>query len=171
MCTLRGGVGRDAFPVSGSGAAATAKPLQLCPTLHDPTDGSPPGSAVPGILQARILEWVVISFSDVLKWKGKVKLLSHVWLLATPWTAAYQAAPSFPGESTGMGFHCLLRGSTETTPICLSSLTNHSPTVCTENIWSQWVPLPCHIECSLFHIWKSESWFSYMKYSVLYLIP
>ena len=71
-----------------------AKSLQLCPTLCDPTDGSPPGSPVPGILQARTLEWVAISFSNAWKWKVKVKSLSHVRLLATPWTAAYQAPPS-----------------------------------------------------------------------------
>ena len=72
-------------------AAAAAKSLQSCPTLCDPIDGSPPGSPVPGILQARTLEWVAISFSNAWKWKGKVKSLSHVWLLATPWTTAYQA--------------------------------------------------------------------------------
>ena len=71
--------------------AAAAKSLQSCPTLCDPIDGSPPGSPVPGILQARTLEWVAISFSNAWKWKVKVKLLSHVWLLATSWTAAYQA--------------------------------------------------------------------------------
>ena len=75
-------------------AAATAKSLQLCPILCDPIDGSPPGSAVPGILQARTLEWVAISFSNAWKWKVKVKSLSCVWLFATPWTAAYQAPPS-----------------------------------------------------------------------------
>ena len=75
-------------------AAAAAKSLHLCPTLCDPVDGSPPGSPLPGILQARILEWVAISFSNAWKWKVKVKLLSRVWLLATPWTAAYQAPPS-----------------------------------------------------------------------------
>ena len=63
-------------------------------TLYDPIDGSPPGSPVPRILQARTLEWVAISFSNVSKWKVKVKLLSCVWLLATPWAAAYQAPPS-----------------------------------------------------------------------------
>ena len=68
--------------------------LQSCPTLCDPIDGSPPGSPVPGILQARTLEWVAISFSHALKWKVKVKSLSRVELLATPWTAAYQAPPS-----------------------------------------------------------------------------
>ena len=74
-----------------STAAAAAKSLQLCPTLCNPTDGSPPGSPVPGILQARTLEWGAISFSNAWKWKVKVKSLSRVWLFATPWTAAYQA--------------------------------------------------------------------------------
>ena len=72
-------------------AAAAAKSLQSCPTLCDPIDGSPPGSAIPGILQARTPEWVAISFSNAWKWKMKVKSLSRVRLLATPWTAAYQA--------------------------------------------------------------------------------
>ena len=78
--------------------AAAAKSLQSCPTLCDPIDGSPPGSPLPGILQARTLERVAISFSSAWKWKVKVKSLSHVWLLATPWTAAYQA-PSPMGFS------------------------------------------------------------------------
>ena len=65
-----------------------------CPTLCDPIDSSPPSSPVPGILQARTLEWVAISFSNAWKWKVKVKLLSRVRLLATPWIAAYQAPPS-----------------------------------------------------------------------------
>ena len=72
-------------------AAAAAKSLQLCPTLCDPIDCSPWGSPVPGILQARTLEWAAISFSNAWKWKVKVKSLSHVRLLETPWTAAYQA--------------------------------------------------------------------------------
>ena len=71
--------------------AAAAKLLQSCPTLCDPTDGSPPGSAIPGILQARTLEWVAISFSNAWKWKVKGKSLSRVRLLATPWTVAHQA--------------------------------------------------------------------------------
>ena len=75
-------------------AAAAAKSIQSCPTLCDPIDGSPPGSPTPGILQARTLEWVAISFSNAWKWKVKVKSLSRVWLLATPWTAAFQAPPS-----------------------------------------------------------------------------
>ena len=75
-------------------SAAAAKSLQSCPTLCDPIDGSLPGSPIPGILQARTLEWVAISFSNAWKWKVKVKSLSHVRLLATPWTAAYPAPPS-----------------------------------------------------------------------------
>ena len=71
--------------------AATAKALQSCPTLCDPIDGSLPGSPIPGILQARTLEWVAISFSNAWKWKVKGKSLSGVWPSATPWTAAYQA--------------------------------------------------------------------------------
>ena len=71
----------------------TAKSLPSCPTLCDPRDGSPPGSPIPGILQARTLEWVAISFSNAWKWKVKVKSLSRVQLSATPWTAAYQAPP------------------------------------------------------------------------------
>ena len=74
--------------------AAAAKSLQSCPTLCNPKDSSPPGSPVPGILQARTLEWVTISFSNAWKWKVKVKSLSRVRLLATPWTAAYQIPPS-----------------------------------------------------------------------------
>ena len=71
-----------------------AKLHQSCSTLCDPIDGSPPGSPVPGILQARTLEWVAISFSSAWKWKVKVKTLSRVQLFATPCTAAYQAPPS-----------------------------------------------------------------------------
>ena len=74
--------------------AAAAKSLQSCPTLCDPRDGSPSGSPVLGILQARTLKWVAISFSNEWKWKVKGKLLSRVQLLVTPWTTAYQAPPS-----------------------------------------------------------------------------
>ena len=70
-----------------------AKSLQSCSTLCNPIDGSPPGSPIAGILQARTLQWVAISFSNAWKWKVKVKLLSHVQLLATPWTVAHQAPP------------------------------------------------------------------------------
>ena len=90
-------------------AAAAAKSLQLCLTLCDPIDGLLPGFSVSGILQARTLEWVAISFSNAWKWKVKVKSLSRVWLphglqptrLLRPW--------DFPGKSTGVGCHCLLR--------------------------------------------------------------
>ena len=81
-------------PGKSLAAAAAAKSLQSCPTLCDPIDGSPPGSPVPGIPQARTLEWVAISFSNAWKWKVKVKSLSRVRLLATSWTTAYQAPPS-----------------------------------------------------------------------------
>ena len=90
--------------------AAAAKSLQSCPTLCDPRDGSPPGSPIPGILQARALEWVAISFSNAWKWKVKVKSLSCVLLLATPWTAAYQAPPpmGFARQEYWSG-QCLLK--------------------------------------------------------------
>ena len=93
--------GAGPHPMSSWGCgrrlAAAAKSLQSFPTLCDPTDGSPPGSPVPGILQARTLGWVAISFSSAWKWKVKVKSHSRVRLVATPWTAAYQAP-------TSMGF-------------------------------------------------------------------
>ena len=82
------------FSLSIYAAAAATKSCQSCPTLCDPIDGSPPGSPIPGILQARTPEWVAISFFNAWKWKVKVKSLSHVRLCATPWTAAYQAPPS-----------------------------------------------------------------------------
>ena len=90
---------------------ATAKSLQSCLTLCDPIDGSPPGSAIPGILQARTVEWVAISFSSAWKWKIKVKSFSRAQLFRTPWAAAHQAPLSrdFPGKSTGVGCHCLLQ--------------------------------------------------------------
>ena len=84
-----------------------AKLLQSCPTLCDPIDGSPPGSLVPGILQARTLEWVAISSSNAWKWKVKVKSLSHVRPSSTPWTATHQAPP-FMGFSRQEYFPCLL---------------------------------------------------------------
>ena len=74
-----------------SAAAAATESLQSCPTLCDPIVSSPPGPAIPGILLARTLEWVAISSSNAWKWKVKVKSLSCVRLLATPWTAAYQS--------------------------------------------------------------------------------
>ena len=88
----------DDTTLMAESAAADAKSLQSCPTLCDPIDSSPPGSPVPGIIQARTLKWVAISFSNAWEWKVKVKLLSRVRLLATPWTAVYQA-PLFMGFS------------------------------------------------------------------------
>ena len=79
--------------IQSAAVAAAAKSLQSCPTLCDPIDGSPPGSPILGILQARTLEWVAISFSNAWNWKVKVKSFSRVQLLATSWTAAYQAPP------------------------------------------------------------------------------
>ena len=84
----------DYASAAAAAAAVAARMLQSCPTLCDPIDGSPPGSTIPGILQARTLEWVAISFSNAWKWKVKVKSFSRAWLLATPWTAAYQDPPS-----------------------------------------------------------------------------
>ena len=75
-------------------AAPAAKSLQLCPTLCNPEDGTPAGSPIPGTLQAKTLEWVAISFSSAQKWKVKVKSLSCVRLIVTPWTAAHQGPPS-----------------------------------------------------------------------------
>ena len=86
---------RDSWKgLPAAAAAAVAKSRQLCPTLCNPIDSSPPGSPIPGILQARTLEWVAISFSDTWKWKVKEKSLSRVRLFVTPWTASYQAPPS-----------------------------------------------------------------------------
>ena len=92
-------------PVLSCSAATAAKLLQSCLTLCDPRDGNPPGSPVPGILQARTLEWVAISFSNAWKGKVKVKLLSYVQLFETPWSAAYQAPPSmgFPRQEYWSG--------------------------------------------------------------------
>ena len=98
------------YTAATAAAAAAAKSLQLCPTLCNPIDASPPGSLVPGILQARILEWVAISFSNAWKGKVKVKLLGRVRLLVIPWTAAYQAPPpmGFSRQEYWSGCHCLL---------------------------------------------------------------
>ena len=125
-------------------AAAAAQSRQSCPTLCDPIDASPPGSPVPGILQARTLEWVAISFPSAWKWKVKVKSLSHVWLLATPWTAAYQAPPS-------MGFPRQEHWSGVPLPLCTSNLQkeyNLSFHTHTHNYVSWWM-------CDLTWLWWS----------------
>ena len=117
-----------------------AKSLQSCPTLHEPIDGSPPGSPVPGILQARTLEWVAISFSNALKWKVKLKSLSRVQLFTTPWTAAYQAPPS-----VGFSRQEYWRGvpsqppSKEHMPACCSS-----QDCCSQCPWPHGRPLSTH---------------------------
>ena len=82
-----------------------AMSLQSCLAMRDPRDGSPPGSPIPGIHQSRTLEWVAMSFSNAWKWIVKVRMLSRVRLLATPWTAAYQAPPSmeFPRQEYWSG--------------------------------------------------------------------
>ena len=92
-------------------SAAAAKMLQLCPTLCDPIDSSPPVSSIPGILQARIQEWVAISLSTAWKWKVKAKLLSCVPLAGNPGTAAYQAPLSmgFSRQEYWSSCHCPLR--------------------------------------------------------------
>ena len=95
MKTLKNNkVGNERCEINGWAAAAAAKSLQSCPTLCDPIDGSAPGYPISGILQARTLEWVAISFSNAWKGKVKVKSLSRVGLLGTPWTTAHQAPPS-----------------------------------------------------------------------------
>ena len=92
-----------------SPAAAAAKSLQSCPTMCDPRDGSPPGSPVPGILQARTLEWVAMSFSNAWEWKVKVKSLGRVQLFAISWTTAYQAPPPMLGHYIALGLISFLK--------------------------------------------------------------
>ena len=91
---LRNSISHITDQFIGYRVTGAARSLQSCPILRDPIDSSRPGSPAPGILQARTLEWVAISFSNAWKWKVKVKSLSRVWLLGTPWIAAYQAPPS-----------------------------------------------------------------------------
>ena len=106
-------------------AAAAANSLELCPTLWDPIDGSPPGSPIPGILQARTLQWVAISFSNPWKWKVKVKSLSRVQLLATPWSAAHQAPPSM-GSSRQEYWSGVPLPSPIHTLLCINKITNEN---------------------------------------------
>ena len=143
---------------------AAAKSLQSCPTLCDPIDGSPLGSPVPGILHARTLEWVAISFSNAWKWKVKVKLLSRVWPSATPWTAAFQAPPSrgFPGKSTGVGCHRLLQQCWLCPPYCTIIL----PWAClTPNSCArQWSPVTCSL-----HLWVYSGLFYSLAWCIFSL--
>ena len=150
-------------------AAAAAKSLQSCLTLCDPIDGSPPGPTVPGILQARTLEWVAISFSNVWKWKVKVKSFSCVWLswphglrptrllllqlllsrfscvqlCATPWTAAHQALLSmgFSRQEHWSGLLCLPPGAPQVY-FCFISALWRSGLFCSRNhlsMFYQWM--------------------------------
>ena len=88
--------------------AAAAKSLQSFPTLHDPIDGSPLGSAVPGILQARTLEWAAISFPNAWKWKWSHSVVSDSWRPHGLQPTRLLRTWDFPGKSTGVGCHCLL---------------------------------------------------------------
>ena len=117
---------------SGEHAAGAAKLLQLCPTLCDPTDGSPLGSAIPGILQARTMEWVAISFSNAWKWKVRVKSLSRVQLFTTPWTAAYQAPPSmgFSRQECWSGLPLPSPWRTWVYHLSIGIISRHKPTYC-----------------------------------------
>ena len=111
------------YSTAAAAAAAAAKSLQSCPTLCDPIDSSPPGSPVPGILQARTLEWGAIAFSKAWKWKVKVTSLSHVRPLVTPWTAAHQAPPSMglsrQEDWSGVPFPTNLEWSVKIKVICI----------------------------------------------------
>ena len=125
-------------------AAAAAKSFQSCPTLCDPIDSSPPGSPVPGILQARTLEWVAISFSNAWKWKVKVKSLGRVRLLATPWTAAYQAPPS-------MGFSRQKYWSGVPLPSPVNAYGAHIICISCSKLELKWIDKStCKIEWSMF---------------------
>ena len=131
--------------------AAAAKLIQSCPTLCDPIDGS-----VPGILQARILEWDVISFSSAWKWKVKVKSFSPVWFLVTPWTAAHQAPPS-------MGF---------ARQECWSGVPLPSPTV-TLSLHSHQhgkrIPSPPSFQCLLWVYFLSMTTVTGMRWRIIAL--
>ena len=115
-------------------AAAASNSLQSCPTLCDPMEGSPQGSPGPGILQARTLEWVAISFSNAWKWKVKVKSLSRVRPSATPWTAAFQAPPSM-----GFSRQEYWRGVPLPSPMFSWLMTKSRPALCfVFSSWRKW---------------------------------
>ena len=136
--------------------AAAAKSLQSCPTLCDPMDSSPPVSPVPGILQARTLEWVAISFSNAWKWKLKVKSLSCVRLFTTPWTAAHQAPPSmgFSRQEYWSGLPLCLwsPNSMPGSVLCAGNIAvNTADTVTVFMEWEQNLDLPsCLSQCSAY---------------------
>ena len=129
-------------------AAAAAMSLQSCPTLCNPTDRSQPGSSVPGILQARTLEWVAISFSNAWKRKVKVKSLSCIWLLATPWTPAYKAPPSMGFSRQGYW-----SGVPLPSPVAVAHGCNHSK-VCgmlLDQGSNLWICVPWIVRQILYH--------------------
>ena len=131
-------------PMGTRRVPGAAKSFQSCLTLCNPIDGSPPGSPVPGILQARTLEWVAISSFNAWKWKVKVKSLSRVRLLATPWTAAHQAPPpmGFSSQEYWSGCHHLLQ---RRVPRCYykkKCLAQASPALTSWRQLLQWLLLP-----------------------------
>ena len=129
------------LPIWFTAAAAVAKSLQLCLTLCDPIDGSPPGSPVPGILQARTLEWVVISFSNACKWKVKVNSLCPTLSDPTDFSPPRLLHPwDFPGKSTGVGCHCLLH-------LIHYSFLNPSETITTEKYVQQIDEMHQKLQC------------------------
>ena len=133
---------------------AAAKSLQSCPTLCDPMDCSLPGSSAHGIFQARTLEWGASSFSNAWKWKVKVKSLSRVQLLATPWTAAYQAPPPM-----GFSRQEYWRGSPPVpSPISTPEFPKASPLVSAAAQQSSHSSFHTHFLHSLTDISKSVSW-------------
>ena len=140
--------------------AAAAKSLQLCPTLCDPTDSSPPGYAIPGVLLARTLEWVAISFSNAWKWKVKVKSLSCVWLFATPWTAAHQAPLS-------MGFSRQEYWSGVPLPSPLGSLSRHKFSKINKHCCWNYRLLECPILHSLMEAQDRNSFCSLSTCSII----
>ena len=153
-------------PSAQLAAAAAAKSLQSCPTLCDPIDSSPPGSPVPGILQARTLEWVAVSFSNAWKWKVKGKTLSHIWLLATPWTAAYQAPLSMGFSKQGYWSGVPLPSPSLLLYPCLNKRYHFSPRIshCIQtcswsSMWIQLIQWKCYFECTnssgKIHLWGS----------------
>ena len=133
-------------------AAAAAKSPRLCLTLCDPIDGSPSGSPVPGILQARTLEWVAISLSNAWKWKVKEKSLSCVQLLATTWTAAHQAPPS-------MGF---------SRPECWSGVPSPSPMPYARG--GQTIPHGWSLACCVFSYGPCYKWLLYFDPFLFWLV-
>ena len=124
---------------------------QSSPTLCDPKKCSPPGSSIHGIFQARILKWVVISFSNAWKWKVKVKSLSRVRLFATPWSVAHQAPPS-------MGFSWQEHWSGVPLP---------SPMALMVSLKTE--PLPCSCARSFLFYNLHSIWFSNLRYSVAFI--